>query len=118
MNATLKAAVHLRNDHDVNLRHVKNSFWRSTGQLFREREKLISGHTETTGVSLTDSEDLRWISTMLLHSRAYQKATAKVYVFSHSVLFLVRMRDNLVESWKKQNSVVFRNQLLQRTESN
>ena len=29
MNATLKTAVHLGNDHDVNLRHVRNSFWRS-----------------------------------------------------------------------------------------
>ena len=51
MNATLKAAVHLGNDHDVNLKHAKNSFWRSTGQLFGETEKLISGHTETTLVS-------------------------------------------------------------------
>ena len=46
MNATLKAAVHLGNDHDVNLRHVKNSSWRSTGQLFGETEKLISGQTD------------------------------------------------------------------------
>ena len=30
MNATLKAAIHLGNDHDVNLRHVKNSFRTST----------------------------------------------------------------------------------------
>ena len=33
MNSFLKAAVHIGNDHDVNLRQVKNSFWRSTGQL-------------------------------------------------------------------------------------
>ena len=102
MNATLKAAVHLGNDHDVNLRHEKNSFWRSTGQLFGETEKLISGQTETTGVSLIDSKDLRWISTSLLHSRAYQYANAKVYVFSDSVLCLVKMGHNPVESWKKQ----------------
>ena len=35
MNATLKAAIQLRNNHDVNLRYAKNYFWRSTGQLFR-----------------------------------------------------------------------------------
>ena len=29
MNATLKTAVHLGNDHDVKSRHVRNSFWRS-----------------------------------------------------------------------------------------
>ena len=57
MNATLKAAIHLGNDHDVNSRHVKNSSWRSTGQLFGETEKLISCQTETTGFSLIDSED-------------------------------------------------------------
>ena len=42
MNATLKAATHLGNDHDVNLRNVKNYSWRSTRELFGEREKLIS----------------------------------------------------------------------------
>ena len=63
MNATHQAAVHFGNDHDVNLRHVKNSCWGSAGQLFGETEKLISGQTETTGISLIDSEDLERIST-------------------------------------------------------
>ena len=79
MNTTLKAAVHLGNDGDVNLRHVKNSFWSSGGQLFGETEKLISDPTETTGISL---------STSLLHSRPYQYANAKAYVLSDSVLCL------------------------------
>ena len=61
MNATRKAAVHLGSDHDVNLRHVKNSFWRTTGQLFGETEKLISGQTETTGISLIVFKNLRYI---------------------------------------------------------
>ena len=52
MNATLRAAVHLGNDHDVDLRNVKNSSWRTTGQLFGDTEKLISGQTETAGISL------------------------------------------------------------------
>ena len=38
MNSTLEAANHLGNDHDANLRNVKNSFWRSAGQLFREQK--------------------------------------------------------------------------------
>ena len=54
MNATLKAVVHLGNDRDVNLRHLKNSHCRSTGQLFGKTEKLISGQTEITGISLID----------------------------------------------------------------
>ena len=63
---------------------------------------MISGQTETTGISLTDSKDLRWISTSLLHSRAYQCSTTKVYAFSDSVLCLGKMGDNPVESWQKQ----------------
>ena len=47
MNAILRAGIHLGNDHDVNLRNVQNSSWRTTGQLFGNREKLISGQTET-----------------------------------------------------------------------
>ena len=58
--------------------------------------------TETTGISLIDSKDLRWISTSLLHSRACQCANAKVHVFSDSVLCLVKMGHNPVESWKTQ----------------
>ena len=54
------------------------------------------------GISLIDSKDSRWISTSLLHSRAYQYANAKVYVFSDSVPCLGRKGHNPVESWKKQ----------------
>ena len=102
MNTTLRAAVHLGKYYDMNLRFVKNYLWKTTGQFFRETEKLISGHSETAGISVIDFQDLRWMSTSLLHSRAYQCSTAKVYVFSDSVLCLGKMGDNLVESWKKQ----------------
>ena len=78
MNSTLEAAIHFGNDHDANIRNVKNSFWRSGGQFFRETERLISGQTETTGISLIGSQDFRWLSTSLLHSRAHQNAIAKV----------------------------------------
>ena len=56
MNATLRAAIHVGNDPDVNLRNVQNSSWRTTGHLFGDIEKLISGQTETTGVNLIDSQ--------------------------------------------------------------
>ena len=36
------------------------------------KAKLISGQTETTGISLINFQDLRMVSTSLLHSRAYQ----------------------------------------------
>ena len=103
MNTTLRAAVHIGKDCGTNLRFTKNYLWKTTGQLFREAEKLISGQPETTGISLIKFPDLRWVSTSLLHSRAYQCATAKVYVLSDSVLCLGKMGNNPVESWKKQS---------------
>ena len=47
-------------------------------------------------------QDLRWVSTSLLHSRAYQYSTAKAYVFSDTVPCLGKMGENLVESWKRE----------------
>ena len=96
--ATLRAAIH----HDVNLRNVQNSSWGTTGQLSGNTEKLISGQTETTGINLIDSQDSRWISTSLLHNRAHQYATAKVYVFSDSVLCLGRMGVHPSQPWKNK----------------
>ena len=46
MNTTLRAAVHLGKDYDLNLRHVKNHLWKTAGQLVRETEKLVRGQTE------------------------------------------------------------------------
>ena len=102
MNTTLRAAVHSAEDYDTKLQFVKNYLWKTTRQLFKETEKLISGQTTSTGISLINFQDLRWVSTSLLHSRAHQYATAKVFVFSDSVLCLEKMGDNPVESWKKQ----------------
>ena len=34
LNATLRAAVHLGQDHEANLRYVKDNLWNSVGQLF------------------------------------------------------------------------------------
>ena len=59
MNTTLRAAVHLGKDYDMNLRFVRNYLWKTTGQLFRETEKLVSGQTETAGLSVIDFQDLR-----------------------------------------------------------
>ena len=117
MNTALRASVHLGKDYDMNSRFSKNYLWKTTGQLFRETEKLISGQAATTGASLLNFQDSRCVSTSLLHSRAYQCANVKVCVFSDSVLCLGKMGHNPVESWKKQNSMVF-GQLFQRIESN
>ena len=42
LNGTLRAAVHLGQDYEANLRYVKNNLWNSVGLLFQETRKLIS----------------------------------------------------------------------------
>ena len=60
-----RAAVHLGKDYDMNLRFVKNYLWKTTGQLFSETEKLISGQTETIGKSMINFQDLRWVDKLI-----------------------------------------------------
>ena len=50
LNATLRAADYLGQDHEANLRYVKNNLWNSVGLLFHETGKLISEQKEITGV--------------------------------------------------------------------
>ena len=57
LNATLRAAVHLGQDNEANLRYVKNNLWNSVGLSLHETGKLISDPKEITGVS--------WVSKML-----------------------------------------------------
>ena len=51
LNTTLRAAVHLGQGYDANLRYVKSSLWNSVGRLLHETGKLISEQKEITGVS-------------------------------------------------------------------
>ena len=57
MNTTLRVAVHLGKDYDMNLRFVKNYLWKTTGQLFWETERRISRQIQTTGISLINFQD-------------------------------------------------------------
>ena len=77
LNATLRAAVHLGQDYEANLRYVKDQLWISVGQLFNENEKLIGEQKEITGVSTINFNDFTWMSTSLLCSKAYQITTPK-----------------------------------------
>ena len=86
LNATLRAAVHLGQDHEANLRQVKNNLWNSVGQLFRESGKLISDQSEITGIRTVYFQDATWMSTSLLCEKACRFTNAKTYVFSDSVL--------------------------------
>ena len=59
VDSTLRAAVHLGKDCDANLRYAMNHLWKTTGELFRETERLMSGQTGTTSISLINFQDLR-----------------------------------------------------------
>ena len=63
LNTTLQAAVHLGQDHEVNLRFIKNHLWKSLEQLFNETRRLIRDQTEITGMKTIDFKELTWRST-------------------------------------------------------
>ena len=109
MNTTLRAPVHPGKDYDTNLRVVKNYLWQTTGQLFRETEKLISGQTESTCTSQINFQDFWWISTILLHSRVHQYVTVKVCLLR---LCAVHKENG------RQSCMVFGQWLFQQNESN
>ena len=85
LNTTLHAAVHLGQDYEANLRFVKSHLWKSLAQLFNKTRRLICDQTEITGVNTINFEELTWVSTSFLCSKAYQITNAKTYVFSDSV---------------------------------
>ena len=88
LNTTLQAAVHLEQDYEVNLRFVKDHLWNSVEQLFNETGRLIREQTEITGVHKINFNELTWMSTSLLCSRAHQITNAKTYVFSINLFSL------------------------------
>ena len=102
LNATRRAAVHLGQDYEANLRHVKNYLWYSTRQLFRETGKLIDDQKEITGVSTTGFKKATWMWTSLLCEKAHRITNAKTYVFSDSVLCVGKMGDDLVATQKSK----------------
>ena len=50
---------HLGIDYEANLRYAKNHLWKTAGQL-------VSGQTETAGISVIDFQDLTWMSKKLI----------------------------------------------------
>ena len=70
------------------------------GQLFNETGKQISEQKEITGVSTMKFKDATWMSTSLLCEKAYQITNAKAYVFSDSVLWVGKMGEDPIATWK------------------
>ena len=118
LNNTLRAAVHLGQDHEANVRYVKNHFWNSVGQLFNENERLIGERKVITGVSTIHFKDFTWMSTSLLCSKAYQVTNATAYVFSDSVLCVGKNGRWSCCNLEEQNEMVVGKQSLEGYESN
>ena len=78
LNATLRAAVHLGKDHEVNLLYVKNNLWNSVGHLFRENGKLISEQTEITGVRTVKFKDAAWKLIVRKSSSVHQRQNLRL----------------------------------------
>ena len=103
MNTTLRAAVHLGKDCDMYGRFLKNHLWKTTGQFWKETEKLISGQAETTGISFINlpgfevdvDKPIAQSSLSIFHCHS-------LYVLSDSVLCLGKMGDDLIESWNSK----------------
>ena len=72
------------------------------GQLFNETGKQISEQKEITGVSTMKFKDATWMSTSLLCEKAYQITNAKAYVFSDSVLWVGKMGEDPIATWKSK----------------
>ena len=82
-------------DYDTNLRFVKKNLWKTTGQLFRLDEKLVSGQREATGVSLINLQDFS-----LGVDNLIAQSSLPIFHCQLCALFVKNRRH--VVSWKKQ----------------
>ena len=73
-------------------------------QLFDVSHKLIANQEEICGMSLIHRESSPWQRTTLLSDRVVRLSTAKVYVFSDSVLCLgeIHACPDFIDAWKEK----------------
>ena len=104
MTATLDTAVHLGKDYLENLHFTKNQPQRTIRQLFDVTKKWITDQTEIQGSSKIDWHTHSWQMANLLTDKAVQLSTAKVCVFSDSVLCLGKMHQHpeSIGAWKNK----------------
>ena len=89
MSSTLNAAVHLRKNYLEKLHSIRNQKEKPTEeQLFETSQRLIKDHTEISGVSQIYWQTYLWEGTSSLCEWTVRLSTAKVNVFSDSVLGL------------------------------
>ena len=71
-------------------------------QLFDLTKKLVSEQTEIHGTSVINWQNKSWKKTTLLNDLAVQLSTARVYVFSDSMLCMGRMPNTPVSAWMEK----------------
>ena len=69
-------------------------------QLFTETENLIKKQTEITVANTINFQELTWMSTNFLRSKASQITNAMTHVFADSVLCVGIMGDDPIATWK------------------
>ena len=92
LSAATKAAVHLGQNYQENLRTTKNTDVENVKLLCEISLRLILDQSEEIlgMISTTDWNTVPWMRTTLLNDRAVELSKAKVHVFSDSVLCLGR----------------------------
>ena len=103
-----------------NSRSAKNQPQRTIRQWFDVTKKLITDQTEIQSKSMIDWHTHAWQRTTLLLDKAVQLSTAKVYVFSGSLLCLGQMNPHLwvIDAWKIEIWVVYRYSSISRVGTN
>ena len=86
LSSTLNAAVHLRKNYLENLHSTKNQEEGTIKELFDASQRLIKGQNEIPGVGQS--------------SPKIQLSTAKVCVFSDSVVCLGNMHPKSASKWR------------------
>ena len=101
LNATLRAAVHLGQDHQANLRYVKNNLRNSVGQLFNETGKLISEQKEITGVSTIDFKDAMDVEKLFVQPSLSNHPRQSLCLLRLCAL-CGKMGDDPIATWKSK----------------
>ena len=89
ITASIKAAVHLGKVYEENLHVMKNTEFSKFRPLFSITQKLMfDQEDEMFGISTIDCDQTPWMRSTLIHEHVIKFSTARVHVFSDSVLCL------------------------------
>ena len=105
MSASMRAAVHLRQNYTEIMAVFKNVFVEEIMYLFSITQRLVLENSEEiVNVKVIDSNDPSWIKTKITNLQVIKWTNAKVHVYSDSVPCLGKMNapPEAAERWKGQ----------------